>query len=1146
MRSFKKVFYPVVTLIFFLLSDIPVQSQDVTLRIPTGHKKRIEKMSVSDNEQLVATMSDDEVKVWDLHSGTELVSFPNSRAIDNIIFPIKGSADFGLVQDGEVFIISGQNLTRRRIAGYGSSQTKLGISDPHGKYLYVTGFHWLKKSGFLYQIDISSGSIRKIIEIAAKDPSSTSRPGFRSVSISPDGTKLIAEYDGPTADNPDYTHLFVNATNGEIVKKILARSQYFTFLGNDQVIHTGRSMPGEDKALNLKDPVFASLFSYPDLKLVKKIQTPIVYMNFWGTQEGIFKNPGDQSITGLTYWPADSVFYQTINFKNGSVKVRAYKEKQPLNHSNGRNILLSDQNTVLFCNAMTIGTWQLSDGKLTTFKSGNVMEYPQLSYNPKRDMLAIGPRTSSEMKKKIQIVDFRQDGIQVHTLPVVATSEVKWSPNGKTALAYSEKEGGFVVIDADNPESYKVHKSFGGGYYITWSPDGKIFAQHGRGNIRFFDASTFKTIRFVKGDDKFVNNGERNAGAFSADGKYFAASVIRPDPANTGEERYWLVCYEVGTGNLLWEKPVAQTNAQRMFQGISFSSDGQLVSAIEFVYGQYGFNPTVNFYNIKTGEIVRKVTGFPGTDQFLGQNPDGSKLVFYNEGEISVQNRNDGSVLFKKKTQHIDRRGMAFLRDESFIFFADNTSGLQLLDLKRQLEAGRLITFSDNNEFGLLNQQNYFEGSQDGMNMMYLVRGTVKAPLQSLFEKLYTPRLFQMILNRSEPGAPEININTLKQPPVVKIDYKTGHRNLTVEDDDVPETKTLTSPEVTITVTARAPGDRVSEIRLYHNGKLLSSNTRNLEVADDDNEDHKSWRVTLQPGSNSFSAIGINSQRTESVPARLALNYAPSTTGAQKQTAEVQKSTTTLYLLVIGINQYKNSRYNLNYALADAKGFNEKIKNSCGKIMKDCKAYFISDADATREKILNAINEIPDKATPQDMFVFYYAGHGVMSEGEGADFFLVPHDVTQLYGNDDILKTKGISSNELKNKSAEIKAQKQLFILDACQSAGALQSMAMRGAAEEKAIAQLARSTGTHWLTASGSDQFASEFDKLGHGAFTYVLMDGLSGKAAMANGAITVNSLKAYLETTVPEITEKYKGTAQYPASYGYGQDFPVATKSE
>lgn len=85
----------------------------------------------------------------------------------------------------------------------------------------------------------------------------------------------------------------------------------------------------------------------------------------------------------------------------------------------------------------------------------------------------------------------------------------------------------------------------------------------------------------------------------------------------------------------------------------------------------------------------------------------------------------------------------------------------------------------------------------------------------------------------------------------------------------------------------------------------------------------------------------------------------------------------------------------------------------------------------------------------------------------------MPHDVTQLYGNDGALAQKGLSASELRAFSQKIKAQKQLFILDACQSSGALGTVAARGAAEEKAIAQLARSTGTHWLTAAGSEQFA-------------------------------------------------------------------------
>lgn len=117
--------------------------------------------------------------------------------------------------------------------------------------------------------------------------------------------------------------------------------------------------------------------------------------------------------------------------------------------------------------------------------------------------------------------------------------------------------------------------------------------------------------------------------------------------------------------------------------------------------------------------------------------------------------------------------------------------------------------------------------------------------------------------------------------------------------------------------------------------------------------------------------------------------------------------------------------------------------------------------------------------------------------------------------------------------------------MDACQSAGVLTTLA-RGAAEEKAIAQLARSTGTHWLTASGSEQFATEFDELGHGVFTYVLLEALSGKADSGDHRVTVNELKAYLESRVPEVSEKYRGNPQYPSSYGFGQDFPVSVPKQ
>ena len=141
----------------------------------------------------------------------------------------------------------------------------------------------------------------------------------------------------------------------------------------------------------------------------------------------------------------------------------------------------------------------------------------------------------------------------------------------------------------------------------------------------------------------------------------------------------------------------------------------------------------------------------------------------------------------------------------------------------------------------------------------------------------------------------------------------------------------------------------------------------------------------------------------------------------------------------------------------------------------------------------------------------------------------------------DMLEQKAVSASELKELSKKINAQKQVFILDACQSAGALDAV-VRGAAEERAIAQLARSTGTFWITATGSDQYATEFEALGHGVFTYSILEGLAGKADNGDKRLTVKELSAYIESRVPELSEKYRGTPQFPSGYSFGNDFPLA----
>ena len=123
------------------------------------------------------------------------------------------------------------------------------------------------------------------------------------------------------------------------------------------------------------------------------------------------------------------------------------------------------------------------------------------------------------------------------------------------------------------------------------------------------------------------------------------------------------------------------------------------------------------------------------------------------------------------------------------------------------------------------------------------------------------------------------------------------------------------------------------------------------------------------------------------------------------------------------MQDYKNPKYKLNYALADATAFKAQMILGSQSIFDKTEIIYLSDSKVSKQGITDAFKTIQAKAKATDVFVFYYAGHGVMSEEQNPEFFIVPYDVTQLYGNREILRSKGVSAKELQTFSKELKAQ---------------------------------------------------------------------------------------------------------------------------
>jgi uncharacterized caspase-like protein len=256
--------------------------------------------------------------------------------------------------------------------------------------------------------------------------------------------------------------------------------------------------------------------------------------------------------------------------------------------------------------------------------------------------------------------------------------------------------------------------------------------------------------------------------------------------------------------------------------------------------------------------------------------------------------------------------------------------------------------------------------------------------------------------------------------------------------------------------------------------------------------------------------------------------------------SEVKHST--CHVLAVGINEYRNAKLNLNYAKPDAVSFSSIVNDNSSALFREVKIHTLYDKDASRSNILSKLDELSKEVRQEDVFIFYYAGHGSMVDNK---FYFIPSENLRLYDEAGLQK-EGIEAGIIQEKLRNIPALKQLILMDACQSGGSVELLANRGASEEKAIAQLSRSTGIHVLASAGSEQFAAEFAELGHGLFTFVLMKALQGEAdgAPKDGKVTIYELKSYIDDQVPEMTRKMKGKPQYPYTFSRGQDFPVVMK--
>ena len=350
-----------------------------------------------------------------------------------------------------------------------------------------------------------------------------------------------------------------------------------------------------------------------------------------------------------------------------------------------------------------------------------------------------------------------------------------------------------------------------------------------------------------------------------------------------------------------------------------------------------------------------------------------------NKRASSVKGKGRTKIRLARKLDHFPRRIFPVNGGKNFVIGGFNQNLLYIFNSLRQGVVGYIHSF--NNQWAVIAADGRMDGSLEAIQNLSWKVGLDEIPLEDTFDRNFSPQLLSFLIQEEEVRAEFKVENFVSKVPKISISSVNGER-LTSKTEVLKSSSKKRSIELEVNIDAHQ--SEVQEVRVYNNSKLVATQPGDATQA------RYKFNINLTDANGSENyiyAIASGKSGIDSEKKKLVVNYEGSSDAKPK-----------LYLVTVGINKYRNPKYNLNYALADANSIHEKVRDGADALFDKVVQYNIRDSKATRTTIIKAFEEIESMALEQDMLLFYYAGHGVMSDGNSQDFYLVPYDVTQLYG----------------------------------------------------------------------------------------------------------------------------------------------------
>jgi WD40 repeat protein len=1094
----------------FLLLGFHVKAQEPKLVLPIGHTNSIYDLDISpDGKKIISASADNSAKIWDLVSGKMLANLKIHSKIVNL-------ATFS--PDGKKIITASDDNT---LIFWNAS----------------TGEH-----------------------ISTWDKNISS---LQSVEFSKDGTRLLTS-------SLDSTAKIWDVATGKVLVNLNSHLHWLTsarFSPDGKKIVTASwdstaKVWGSEKGLLLfnltgqSSPVVLALFS-PDGKKILTFQREGKAI-LWNASTGkrIFE------LSGKYEWPKTAEFspdgkvilaatsYSTFVWNAYTGKV-LHQLDRPWRGSDCATFNLDGSRIVTGYSDSTAKVWDTKSGKLLITLKGHLSRITKARFDYSGKYVVTASNDNSIKTWDVATGNLLSD-TKGHSADVIVA---RFDTMGKKILTASEDH--FVRIwDARNGKILHSRKAHGGLIKsMVISPDqSKVLTAATDKQIKIWETSTGKEVMDIKAriDPDIVT--------YSKDGKWVAISngsyippvyIMEPATGKTIGSLNWLPTdFKAAAFSRDWKKLAVAYNEESNYtvqiwdpvkgsfeteyvahdnwiNHIEFNSDGSKLVTVA--------NDSTGRIWDSAGKLVATLKGHTHLVGFSQFSPDDKKLVTASWDETAkVWDTESGDLLLDLRGHENRVNTACFSSDGKKIITASQDNTIKIWDAV----TGELIYSSmaiDSSNFINLTPKGFYQSSPSAAKLLHYVTKDLKViTFDQLDIKYNRPdKVLEAIGNTDSALIKSYRKAWEKRIKKLGIDTTQFRDGYSVPEADFVNRDSINYEQKTGTLRLHIKGidstyklDRfnvwVNESPLF--GQRGISLKTCLPVGREKcNSIDTTITIKLSQGENRIETSITNVNGTESYRMPLYVNYTP---------AVKQKEMTRF--IGIGIDQFKESNYNLQYSSKDIRDLAVKLKE---KYKDNIIIDTLFNENVTAEKV-KALKEKLQQTTVNDKVIISYSGHGLLSKDY--DYYLSTYSV-----NFNKPEENGLPYDELESLLDSIPARKKLLLIDACHSGEvdkeegvAMQKMADSLGISAKGIiidqpqqqhvglknsfelmqslfVNVGKSTGATIISAAAGNQFALERGDLKNGVFTYSILEAMNKYPT-----IKISELKKIVGERVEQLT--------------------------